>query len=289
MFKLVLDAGHGYNTAGKRCEAKFDPKQTREWTLNSRICEKIEERLKAYDGYDLMRVDDVTGKTDVALATRTGNANKFGADFYLSIHHNAGIKGGSGGGVVAYMLPNADNATKVWRDDLYNAIIKQTGLKGNRSKPLATGDYHVLRESKMPAVLLECGFMDSSTDVPIILTEGFADNVATACVEVIVAKGKLAKKATTSKTQSVAIDGINTGRGTNQLILYAGKESTGTNKWGAEVILNADMTVASVGKYGVGNTTIPKGKFALSGHDGKAYWLLEHLKVGTKVKITASN
>ena len=43
----------------------------------------------------------------------------------------------------------------------------------------------------MPCVLLECGFMDSSTDVPIILTEEFADKVASACVEVLVAKGDL--------------------------------------------------------------------------------------------------
>lgn len=288
MFKLALDAGHGYNTAGKRCDARFDPKQTREWTLNSRICEKIQTLLKAYDGCQIIRVDDTTGKTDVALETRTTSANKFDADLYLSIHHNAGINGGSGGGVVAYMHPNADNATKVWRDDLYNAIIKHTGLKGNRATPLSTGNYHVLRETKMPAVLIECGFMDSSTDVPVILTEAYAAKVAAACVEVIVAKGKLTKKGSASASKSVAVDGINVGRGANQLILYVGKESTGTNKWGAEVILNPDLTVASVGKYGVGNTAIPKGKLALSGHDSKAYWLLENLKVGAKIKITVN-
>ena len=283
MFKLVLDAGHGYNTAGKRCDARFDAKQTREWTLNSRICEKIEERLKAYEGYDLMRVDDVTGKTDVALATRTNNANSFKADFYLSIHHNAGIKGGSGGGVVAYMHPNAGDTTKAWRDALYNAIIKHTGLKGNRSKPLATSDFHVLRESKMDAVLLECGFMDSSVDVPIILTDSFADKVAIACVEVIVSKGKLTQKQ--SAMQTVTLDGINKGRGANELILYVGKTSTGTNQYGTEAIIGADLKVEKVGKYGVGNTAIPAGKSVLSGHGDKSKWV-QSLKVGTKLNIS---
>ena len=194
MFKLVLDAGHGINTAGKRCDSRIDPNQTREWTLNSRICNKIEQYLSAYEGYSLLRVDDTTGKNDVALGTRTANANKFNADFYLSIHHNAGINGGSGGGVVAYVYPNVDEKTKGWQKELYNAVIKYTGLKGNRATPIAQADFHVLRETYMPAVLIECGFMDSKTDVPIILTEDFADKVAKACVEVIVAKGGLTKK-----------------------------------------------------------------------------------------------
>lgn len=194
MFKLVLDAGHGLYTAGKRCDVRFDPNQTREWTLNSRICNKIEALLKSYDGYDLMRVDDVTGKNDIDLTVRTNNANKFNADFYLSMHHNAGVNGGSGGGVVAFVYPNVDAKTKSWQTDLYNAIIKYTGLKGNRATPIAQADFHVLRETYMPAVLIEAGFMDSKTDVPIILAEDFADKVAKACVEVIVAKGGLTKK-----------------------------------------------------------------------------------------------
>ena len=194
MFRLVLDAGHGINTAGKRCDARFDPKQTREWTLNSRICNKIEALLKAYEGYELIRVDDTTGKTDVPLATRTANANKFKADFYLSIHHNAGINGGSGGGVVAYVHTVVGANTKEWQKELYNAIIKYTGLKGNRATPLAQSNLRVLRETDMSAVLVECGFMDSKTDVPIILTEAYADKVAKACVEVIVKRGGLTKK-----------------------------------------------------------------------------------------------
>ena len=211
MFKLVLDAGHGLYTAGKRCDARFDPKQTREWTLNSRICNKIEELLKAYEGYDLLRVDDVTGKNDIDLTVRTNNANKFNADFYLSIHHNAGINGGTGGGVVAYVYPNVDAKTKGWQTDLYNAVIKYTGLKGNRSTPVAQADFHVLRETYMPAVLIECGFMDSKTDVPIILTEDFANKVAKACVEVIVAKGGLTKKKVEQPTETGKIYRVQVG------------------------------------------------------------------------------
>jgi N-acetylmuramoyl-L-alanine amidase len=196
MFKIALNAGHGLNTPGKRCLKSIDPKQTREWYLNDRICDKIESKLKAYTGYELIRLDDTTGKTDVALKARTDKANKFKADFYLSIHHNAGVLGGKGGGVVAFTYKTVDKVTAEWQKELYNAIIKATGLKGNRATPLAKKDLHECRESNMPCVLLECGFMDSKTDTPIILTEDFAEKVATACVEVLVKKGGLKKKET---------------------------------------------------------------------------------------------
>jgi N-acetylmuramoyl-L-alanine amidase len=193
-FKIALNAGHGKYTAGKRCLKKLDKNQTREWVLNSRICEKIQSQLKAYQGYELIRLDDVTGEKDIALKTRTNKANEFKADFYLSIHHNAGVNGGTGGGIVAYVYTKPSKKSEEWQDALYNAIIKRTGLKGNRSDGTLKANFHECRESNMPCVLLECGFMDSKTDVPIILTDKFADQVATACVEVLVKKGKLTKK-----------------------------------------------------------------------------------------------
>ena len=195
-FKIAISAGHGMKTAGKRCMKKLDKNETREWWLNDRICDKIETKLKAYDGYSVLRVDDTTGKNDIALSKRSKASNNWGADFYLSIHHNAGVNGGSGGGLVAFVHPKASTKAIEWQKALYDAIVKKTGLKGNRAVPLGKANFHEVREPKAPAVLIECGFMDSKTDVPIILTDKFADQVATACVEVIVKKGKLTKKKT---------------------------------------------------------------------------------------------
>ena len=203
MFKIALNAGHYRNTAGKRCLKSLDPNETREWVLNDRICDKIEQKLKDYEGYSLLRIDDTTGSTDVSLSNRTTKANSWGANIYLSIHHNAGIHGGTGGGVVAYTYTKVDDNTKAWQKAFYDAIIKHTGVKGNRATPLASANLHECRETKMPAVLIECGFMDSKTDVPIILTDDFANKVATACVEVLVAKGGLKKKV----VQAPATDG----------------------------------------------------------------------------------
>ena len=199
MFKIALNAGHGIHTAGKRCLKSLDLNETREWVLNNRICNKIEEKLKVYSGYEILRLDDITGETDVALKTRTNKANNFHADFYLSIHHNAGINGGTGGGIEIYTYTKASAKSHEWQDTLYEALVKHTGLKGDRSDGTRQKNLHEVRESSMPAVLIECGFMDSSTDVPIILTDDFADKVATACVEVIVEKAGLTKNSVTTK------------------------------------------------------------------------------------------
>lgn len=199
MFKLALSAGHYYYTLGKRCSKSLDKNETREWVLNDRICDKIEDKMKAYDGIEILRVDDTTGQKGISLKARSDASNKWGADLYLAIHHNAGINGGSGGGVVAYVYtkPTADELD--WQKAFYNAVIGKTGLKGNRATPLAKGNLHECREPKASAVLLECGFMDSKTDVPIILTEKFAEGVASACVETIVKKAKLKLKTETEE------------------------------------------------------------------------------------------
>ena len=46
----------------------------------------------------------------------------------------------------------------------------------------------------MPAFLIENGFMDSKTDVPIILTEAHAEKTAKGIVEFLVDTLKLSKK-----------------------------------------------------------------------------------------------
>lgn len=170
--RFAIDAGHGLNTAGKRCLKSLDPAETREWTLNQRIAAKVVELLNAA-GQETMRVDDVTGKTDVDLSVRTYKANVWKADAYISIHHDSGVSGGSGGGATVFVYPSASKKSQDLRAAVYDEYIKAGGIKGNRSTPLSTANFYVLRETSMPAILIECGFMDSSTDVPIILSDEF--------------------------------------------------------------------------------------------------------------------
>jgi N-acetylmuramoyl-L-alanine amidase len=242
-FKLALSAGHYLYTPGKRCSKSIDPNETREWWLNDRIADRIEVLLKDYDGIQVLRLDDTTGKKEVTLRTRSDASNKWGADFYLAVHHNAGINGGKGGGITShvYLTPSAESL--VWQKELYNALIAATGLKGNRANPLVKQNLHECREPYCPAVLLELGFMDSTTDVPVILTQKYAYACAQACVDVIVKRAGLKKKATSSSTATTTPSNASTyklvtsvNKYTNAADAKAKKNSTGTYKAGTYYI-----------------------------------------------------
>ena len=133
---ICIDAGHYIGTPGKRCLKSIDPGETREWTLNSRVADKLEAILAGYD-CRTMRVDDVTGRKDVTLPQRVAAANRAKADVYLSIHHNAGINGGSGGGIVAYVAPKHQKQSEVVRDAVYRYTVASTGLRGPLGLPAA--------------------------------------------------------------------------------------------------------------------------------------------------------
>lgn len=195
-FKIAYCAGHDLNTPGKRVPAELDPGQTREWVLNDRVANHFAVAAAQYDGVELLRTDDPTGKKFIDIPVRCKKANKWGADFYLDIHHNAGINLGTGGGVVAYSYPGSAIGAN-YRDAIYNAVIKAGGIKGNRSQPIQAKAWDSLYYSNMPAVLMEYGFMDSKTDAPIILTDAHAKLVAYATMEGIAKVAGLKKKVAT--------------------------------------------------------------------------------------------
>ena len=200
---IALDAGHGYNTAGKRCMKSLDPDQTREWWLNDRIMDLAEADLTTNYDCTVLRVGDTTGKKDISLTARANAANTAKAVAYISMHHNAGLYGRNGGGtVVYYYSSNVGRPSQALR--LYNQIVKQTGLVGNRSHKVIKKAFAVLKKTSMPAFLVENGFMDSPTDVPIILSQEHAQKTAQGVVAFLVEEFCLEPKKAQNKpnTQS---------------------------------------------------------------------------------------
>ena len=157
--KIALDAGHGYNTAGKRT-----PDDIREWTLNDRVLKGFETEIKQYQGVTVLRLDDATGITDVPLVTRTNKAK--GCDVLLSFHHNAYQSiWGSHGGSEAWVYQGRKS------EDLAKVLLQTTvDTLGLRNRGVKQGNLHINREFAKVSVLMEIGFMDSTTD-KIILEE----------------------------------------------------------------------------------------------------------------------
>lgn len=186
---LIIDCGHSLITAGKRCMKKLDANETREWELNNGVAVVL-QRIATQLGIMCVRVDDVTGMYDVPLKTRVDKANALKKQYpnaqiyYISIHFNAGANGGNAGGIcVKYTTGNMDRITQAKR--LYNLLIAHTGLIGNRSNPVGYQSLYVCRNTSMPALLVELGFMDSKVDVPVILTQDHKNKCAQAICDFI--------------------------------------------------------------------------------------------------------
>ena len=193
MFKIAYCAGHDLGTPGKRLPEALDDAQTREWVLNDRVARYFAQAAAGYEGVELLRTDDETGKTFVDIPQRTTKANAWCADLYLDLHHNAAGKLFFGGGVEAFSFPGSAEGKK-YRDAIYEAVVAAGGLKGNRSQPLQEKRFDSLSMTNMPAVLVEYGYMDSIVDAPIILSEDYAKQVGFATMDAIAAAEALVKK-----------------------------------------------------------------------------------------------
>ncbi|QTD40661.1 N-acetylmuramoyl-L-alanine amidase [Sporosarcina sp. Te-1] len=158
MVKIALDAGHGLDTPGKR-----SPADEREWSFNNTVLLACRAALEEYADVQILRLDDPTGKRDIPLKERADKANQWGADVLVSIHHNAmnGIWH-SGGGVETYIFSNASKAPQDIAALIHPGIVSAMGL---RNRGIKTANFYMLRESWMPAVLTEGGFMDSTIDI----------------------------------------------------------------------------------------------------------------------------
>ncbi|MGB9608710.1 MAG: hypothetical protein ACPL7E_09250, partial [bacterium] len=87
----------------------------------------------------------------------------------------------------------------------------------------------------------------------------------------------------------IVIDGVNRGRGEDELILYTPpRERTGTNIYGVEVAVSSEGEVCDISDYGSGNMLIPPQGFVLSAHlgpKGEKANALRRLKQGDRIGI----
>jgi N-acetylmuramoyl-L-alanine amidase len=164
--KLYLDPGHGGSDPG----ASGNGLNEKDITLD--IALKI--RTILVNNYENIEVK-MSRTSDMAknLSQRTNEANAWGADYYLSVHINAG--GGTGYEDYIYINVSDSSTTAKYQDIIHAEVIKMNQLH-DRGKKKA--NFHVLRESKMPAFLSENGFIDHPQDAALMKQTSWRQNVA---------------------------------------------------------------------------------------------------------------
>ncbi len=101
-----------------------------------------------------------TSDIAVCLGERAKMANDWKADIFISLHHN-GNDNSSVNGISAHWYKSTD---KSLAEKIAPRIVEYTGLKTWGSTGVRNDNFQVLRETNMPAVLLELGFMTNPTD-----------------------------------------------------------------------------------------------------------------------------
>lgn len=192
--KVAIDAGHGLYTKGKR-----SPADEREWSFNNKVAIATINELSKYD-VDILRTDDVTGATDVSLTTRANKANAFGADAFVSIHHNAySGSWNDATGIETFTNTNGSKASVELAKDIHGRVVDAYGL---RDRGLKKANHAVTRQTSMPAVLVEGGFMDSTIDIKKLRSDAVLKNAGVAVAQGIVAFLNLSKKANQDKVEA---------------------------------------------------------------------------------------
>ena len=173
--KILIDNGHGVDTAGKRSPDG----SLREYKYAREIAGRIVSELRK-QGFDAERI--VTEENDISLRERCQRVNaicnRLGTKnvILVSVHCNAAGNGSqwmNARGWEAWTSVGQTAADKL-ADCLYKSAeetdfkIRKDITDGDRDKE---GHLYILKHTKCPAVLTENLFQDNKEDVAFLLSE----------------------------------------------------------------------------------------------------------------------
>lgn len=181
-FIVTIDAGHGGSgsTPGKRAyDGSFY-----EWEINDRVATVVENLLEE-QGVTVVRVDDVTGETDVPLEERLEKAIGVGTDLHISIHQNADCIVSEATGMEVYYNSSSSKKNIMFATDLTRRISDYVGTK-NRGWKASDGNLFITREfyrAGVDVVLVEGLFMSNKEDVKLMATQQYANDYGSAVAD----------------------------------------------------------------------------------------------------------
>ena len=184
MSKLIaLDNGHGIRTPGKRTPKWTDGTKSiytkndfmHEWEFNRGVVKRLKVELER-NGFRVLEVSPTDIDTSIIRRTRAANLAK--ADIYVSVHANAL------GNVWNEKVNGIETLTSGKGESLALGKILQKHMvwaSGLRDRGLKDGSWlGVVKGTHMPAVLVECGFMDNPAEAKMLNMSEYRQQMAVA-------------------------------------------------------------------------------------------------------------
>ena len=121
------------------------------------------------------------------LSARAKVANQARADYFISLHCNANA-GTPGAGIETYVYGRGGEAERLAKS-VQASLVAATGLNNRGVK---VENFAVIRETNMPAILVEMGFINNPLEEQLLIDrpELFAKAIATGVLEYVGIKGK---------------------------------------------------------------------------------------------------
>ena len=174
--KIYIDQGHNPQNPNAGAEGNG----LREQDLVYTIGQELATLLRRNGNFDVRLSrptrDTLLGTTNAtSLAARVNDANRWGADYFISLHTNASEQSAATG-VEGYAYAQGTQGFALGEDILTN-LSDTTGLRNRGMK--ARPSLYVLRKTSMPAVLVELGFITNPRDASLMLNspELFAEGI----------------------------------------------------------------------------------------------------------------
>lgn len=192
MVKIYIDPGHGGHDPGAI------GRKSKEKDNVLKVAKRLRTLLEQ-QGHTvkLSRTKDVY----LTLSQRANDANEWGADIFISLHNNAASASATGFETFIYN-GGVSQKTKQLQNSIHAAIIKEIGIR-NRGKKQA--NFAVLRQTKMPAILIEYAFITNNNDENILINEvnKLARITANGVKDFVGGKGKTPKKSSSKPKTKV--------------------------------------------------------------------------------------
>jgi N-acetylmuramoyl-L-alanine amidase len=175
---IAIDDGHGMETSGKRTPTGgiTSPETGKNFMHENEFNRAVAKYLKVeLERCGFKTVMVAPTDADTPLSTRVATANNAKANFYISIHANANTgKWGTWGGAETLTYGSGESLR-------IGKIIHKHMMKGTpmRDRGVKDGSWlYVVKNTRMPAVLIEAGFMDNLQEAKLLISDAFRRETA---------------------------------------------------------------------------------------------------------------
>jgi N-acetylmuramoyl-L-alanine amidase len=166
--RIVIDAGHGGKDSGT-----VGQKGSFEKTLALNTSKLVASLLESAGANVVMTRDD---DTFISLSGRVKVSHQHNADAFISIHYNAASP--SANGIMSFYY-SAEKERQLAKA-IQESLLQHTNRK---DMGVRFGNFHVIRENKKPAVLLELGFLSNAAEEQHVKSDAFQQSAAKAIYE----------------------------------------------------------------------------------------------------------